>query len=126
MPRSLELKAVLHDNFALEQLIGSAVAERAGEDKDYYERFLKKFGLDWSEFFYEDPEKDAEVSQMMHGIDFSKNSWKYDYSRILERIASSEEDPFFAAYLMQNMAKERGVIYSEDVVSLLTTTIKKT
>lgn len=124
--RNLNLEGILYDNFALEQFIGLAVAERASENPSYQERFLKKFNLGWIDFFDEDQIKEFQVSRMVYGIDFSSNSWRYNFDRIGNKITSEEEinNPFLAAYLMQNMTEERNAIYSEEVITLLSSNIQ--
>ena len=119
--RELNLEGVLFDNFTLEQAIGLTVSEKSIQNPNYYQKFLEKSNLEWFNFIDESDEKDLKVSQITYAIDFNSNSWQYNLPQIIKEITSKEEteNPFIAAYLMQNLSNERKAIYSKEVIELL-------
>ncbi|NQU98630.1 hypothetical protein HQ533_04125 [Candidatus Woesearchaeota archaeon] len=123
-PRSLSIERILNDNFALEQVTGLTITQKASEDSSYYSRFLKRFDLKWVDFMDENQEKYFRVSEMLCDVNYDSNSWKHSYDMIRKEITSKEDinNPLVAACLMQNIVNERKAIYTKDVIALLNST----
>ena len=115
--RVLNLEGYFYDNLALEQFVGLTITQLSN-DKSYHNKFLKNIKLD---LFGVNADKFDQVSDILCGINFESNSWKYNLDQVNKIITSSEEvaNPLIAPHLIKSLKDNRQLIYSSSVIQVL-------